>query len=449
MDRRQFLAGTLAAASLSGASKKPNIVYIMLDDEGTFDFGCYGQKKIQTPNADRLAAEGMKFNNAYSGAAVCAPARAVLMTGLHGGHAPVRANAGTIPITAGDVTIASVLKKAGYATGGFGKWGLGDAGTAGVPWQHGFDEFVGYLHQVHAHFYYPEFLWDNDRKLELPGNKNGAHGQYSADLIAERGLEFVRKHKDGPFFLYATGTLPHGNYEVPDLGPYADKNWPEKYKIYAAMCTRADTHIGRLLALLKELKLEDNTVVILTSDNGAPGGEDHGYDFFRSNGDLRGTKGTVYEGGIRVPFLVRWPGRVKPGSVSQYPIAFCDIMPTLAEIADARPPSGIDGLSIVPELTGGKQPKREFLYWEHNVYDQKTQKLREDRLLQAVRHGEWKGVRTKPGAPLELYNLRSDPSEQNNVAAEHPDVVATIEAYLKTARTTPRPHNTGSMKWVS
>jgi len=225
MRRREFLAAGIAASLCPAqTAKKPNIVFILLDDLGTYDFGCYGQQHIQTPSADKLAAEGMKFTAAYAGGAVCAPSRAVLMTGLHGGHAPVRANAGTIPITPEDVTVAAVLKKAGYATGGFGKWGLGDAGSAGVPSKHGFDEFFGYLHQVHAHNYYTPFLWDNEKRVELP------KGTYSADLIADKTLDFVRRHKDSPFFLYATWTLPHGNFEVPDLSPYKGRDWPEKHK---------------------------------------------------------------------------------------------------------------------------------------------------------------------------------------------------------------------------
>lgn len=445
MRRRDFLAAAASAASLCTAQtrRKPNVVFILLDDLGAYDFGCYGQQHIQTPAADKLAAEGMKFMAAYAGGAVCAPSRAVLMTGLHGGHAPVRANAGTIPIGPQDVTLASVLRKAGYATGGFGKWGLGDAGSGGVPSKHGFDEFFGYLHQVHAHNYYTPFLWHNEKKVALP------KGTYSADVIADKTLDFVRKHKDEPFFLYACWTLPHGQFEVPDTGPYAGRDWPEKHKIYAAMVTRADSHYGRLLALLDELKLRDNTVVVLTSDNGAPAGADRGYEFFRSNGPLRGSKGTVYEGGLRVPFIVRWPGKVKPGSTSRYPVSFCDMMPTLAEICETKPPAGIDGESLVPEFLGKKHAAREWLYWEQNIYDQKSGTLRADRLQQAVRFGDWKAVRPSPAAPLELYNLADDSSESRNVAAANPGVVGKIEAFLKQARTEPRPHNTGSMEFVT
>ena len=443
MNRRQFLAASAASVISAQNRRRPNIVYIILDDLGSSDVGCYGQQHIQTPNIDRIAAEGMKFTAAYAGAAVCAPSRAVLMTGLHGGHAPVRANAGTIPIVDADVTVGEVLKRAGYATGGFGKWGLGDAGTTGVPTKQGFDEFFGYLHQVHAHSYYPDFLWDGERKHPLE------KGQYSADLIARRSLDFVRKHKDEPFFLYACWTLPHGKFEVPDLEPYQDKPWPKGHKTYAAMITRADRHVGQLMSLLKELNLERDTVVFFTSDNGAHDGEEKGFEFFRSNGSLRGEKGEVYEGGLRVPLLVRWPGRVKAGSSSALVTSFSDVLPTVAEIAGASAPKGIDGVSIVPELTGRKQTVREYHYWEHNTYEQKTGKLREDRLLQAVRMGDWKAVRLKPDAPIELYNLRTDPGEAQDVAAKEPAVTKKMEAILKRARTEPRPHNTGSMKFVS
>lgn len=437
-----MLATVAGSALLRSAPRNPNIVFIMLDDLGWGDIGCHGQKYIRTPNIDNLATEGMRFTDAYAGAAVCAPSRAVLMTGLHGGHAPVRANAGTIPILGEDVTVAEVLKKAGYATGGFGKWGLGDARTSGIPTKQGFDEFFGYLHQVHAHTYYPDFLWDGESKYELK------KGEYSADVIARRTTDFIRKNKDRPFFAYACWTLPHGRFEVPDVDPYAKEDWPEGHKTYAAMITRADRQIGELLALLGELQLERDTVVIFTSDNGAHMGKDKGFEFFRSNAHLRGEKGEVYEGGIRVPFIVRWPGRVKAGSTNATPIAFCDMLPTLAEIAGAKH-GRVDGVSIVPAISGKPQPPREFLYWEHNVYDQKGGQFRADRRLQAVRHGDWKAVRPKAGAPLELYNLRSDPGESTNVADKNPAIVAKIEAYLKTARTEPRPHNTGSMKWVS
>ncbi len=444
--RRSLLAA--AATPLLAASRPPNIVYIMLDDLGYGDFGCYGQRRIRTPHVDRLATEGTRYTDCYAGGAVCAPSRSVLMTGLHMGHTPVRANAGTIPLLAGDITAARVLKKAGYATGGFGKWGLGDARTTGIPTRHGFDTFFGYLHQVHAHSYYPEFLWDNERKHPLPGNAVGGRGQYTADLIAERSFEFLRANRNRPFFLYACSTLPHSRFEIPSLAPYDNEPWTEGQKTYAAMVTRADDHIGRLLGLLKDFGLEENTVVFVTSDNGAHKGEAKGFEFFRSNGPLRGQKGELYEGGIRVPMIVRWPGRVRAGAVSDYPWSFCDFLPTAAALAGAEAPAGVDGLSMLPLLTGKGGPAREFLYWEFLTYDQQRARLREDRLEQAVRTGRWKAVRTRPGAKLELYDLARDIGETRDVAAEHPKVTSRIEEHLKTARTAPRPHNTGSMQFV-
>ncbi|MBM3957360.1 MAG: arylsulfatase, partial [Gemmatimonadetes bacterium] len=430
------------------ASRPPNIVFVLLDDLGYGDLGCYGQEHIQTPNIDRAAAEGLRFTDCYAGGTVCAPSRSVLMTGLDTGHTPIRANAGTAPLAAGDVTVAQVLKQAGYATGGFGKWGLGDVGSTGVPGQHGFDEFFGYLHQIHAHTYYPEFLWDNERKYPLPGNRGGKREQYSADLIAERSFEFIRKHKERPFFLYACYTLPHARFEIPSVTPYESKPWTQGRKTYAAMVTRADTHVGRIMALLKELALERETLLLITSDNGAHKGEEKGFEFFRSNGILRGQKGELYEGGIRVPMIACWPGRVKAGVVSRHPWAFCDFMPTAAELAGARLPGPVDGVSVAPLLTGGRQPERELLYWEDNVFDRKTSGLRADRLGQAVRMGDWKAVRPAPGAPLELYDLRKDPGEANDMAAPNPSVVARVEKHLKTARTEPRPHTGGSFEYA-
>lgn len=444
---RRTLLGA-AAAPLVGASRPPNILYIMLDDLGYGDFGCYGQRRIRTPHVDRLASEGTRYTDCYAGGAVCAPSRSVLMTGLHTGHTPVRANAGTVPLREGDITVAQVLKKAGYATGGFGKWGLGDARTTGIPTRHGFDTFFGYLHQVHAHSYYPEFLWDGERKYELPGNAAGRRGQYTADLIAERSFEFLRANRNRPFFLYACTTLPHSRFELPSAAPYEKEPWTEGQKTYAAMVTRADSHIGRLLEMLKDFRLEENTVVFVTSDNGAHKGEAKGFEFFRSNGPLRGEKGELYEGGIRVPMLVCWPGRVQAGAVNGYPWSFCDFLPTAAALAGVEPPAGIDGLSMTPLLTGKGGPRREFLYWEFLTYDWQRRRLREDRLAQAVRTGRWKAVRARPGAPLELYDLERDIGETRDVAAEHRDVVERVEAYLKTARTPPRPHDNGSRQFV-
>jgi len=432
--------------------RKPNIVFILADDLGYGDVGPYGQKLIKTPNIDRLAAEGMKFTQAYGGGAVCAPSRSVLMTGLHTGHTPVRANAGTIPLLPEDLTVAEVLKSAGYKSGIFGKWGLGDAGSDGAPAKQGFDESFGYLHQIHAHTYYPEFLWKNDRKYPLPGNLNGKQEQYSADLIASEALQFIRRHKSEPFFLYAAFTLPHGAYELPNDEPYSAMNWPPAEKKYAAMVTRLDAQVGAVMAVLKELQLDEKTIVFFTSDNGGVSGASHNTKFFRSNGDLRGEKATLYEGGIREPMIVRWPGRVAAGATSDLAWAFCDFLPTAAELARVKAPPKLDGLSVLPALVGAKatgraQPAHQFLYWEYQGYDRQTGMLRQATMSQAVRMGDWKALRLKPGAPLELYNLRDDVGETTNVAAAHPEVIARIEAYLKTARTEPRPHNTGSFEY--
>jgi len=448
LTRRQFLYTSSAAAMQPAAGRLPNIVFILLDDAGWGDLGCYGQKLIRTPHIDQVAREGTRYTDCYAGGAVCAPSRSVLMTGLHTGHTAIRANAGTIPLLASDVTIAQVLKKAGYATGGFGKWGLGDAGSDGIPTKHGFDEFFGYLHQVHAHSYYPDFLWDNEKKFPLRGNKDGKGTQYSASVIADRSLEYLHKNAGRPFFLYACTTLPHAKFEPPDFSQYEKMPWTDGQKAYAAMVTRADAYVGRIMSALRDHGLEKDTLVFIASDNGAHSGEDKGYELFKSNGILRGEKGQLYEGGIRDPMIVRWPGRVKAGAVSDYPWYFCDMMPTLAELTNTIPPPNLDGTSVLRLLLNGAKPAREFLYWEANVWNGKTQKFQPERLAQAVRSGDWKAVRTKQGAPLELYNLRTDPGESKDVAAANQAVVAKIENYLKTARTEPRPHDTGSMQWV-
>jgi arylsulfatase A-like enzyme len=451
------LIANLPAVSSSSPShatqpRKPNIVFILADDLGYGDIGPYGQRQILTPNLDRLATQGIKFTDVYAGAAVCAPSRSVLMTGLHTGHTAVRANAGTIPIRDEDVTVAEVLRGAGYRTGGFGKWGLGDAESTGVPTKQGFDEFFGYLHQIHAHTYFPDFLWHNERKYPLPGNTNGGRAEYSADLIAERSLDFIRAHRDEPFFLYAAYTLPHGMFEVPNDEPYSGRDWPEAEKKFASMVTRLDGHVGRIMALLAELKLDRDTVVFFASDNGGVSGEGHDVKRFRSNGPFRGEKATLYEGGIRVPMIVRWPGRVRPNTTSAVPWGFWDVLPTLAALAGTRAPDGLDGLSMLPAILGdaaaARRPSsREFFYWEHLEFNRQANTLRTETMIQAVRMGDWKAVRPRPGVPLQLYDLAHDVSEANDVAASHSDIVAKIEAYLTTARTPPRPHDTGSFEY--
>ncbi|MGQ9575591.1 MAG: arylsulfatase [Thermoguttaceae bacterium] len=440
-----FWAFSDGTAFCADPARVPNIVFILADDLGYGDLGCYGQKVIQTPNLDRMAAEGMRFTDCYAGSTVCAPSRCVLMTGLHTGHARVRGNA-QVPLEPEDVTVAEVLKSAGYTTGIIGKWGLGEAGSTGVPNQQGFDFWFGYLNQTHAHNYYPEFLWRNAQQVRLDnvvpretgGRAPGMAGvatkrvQYSHDLFAQEALEFLQRHRDQPFFLYLAFTIPHANneagpkgMEVPDYGPYADKDWPEPEKGRAAMITRMDADVGRLFAKLKDLGIDETTIVFFSSDNGPhkEGGSDPAY--FRSSGPLRGFKRSLHDGGIRVPMLVRWPRHVKAGTVNSLPWAFWDFLPTAAELAGVRPPDRLDGISIVPTLLGrGHQHEHEFLYWEFH----------EGGSQQAVRTGPWKAVRPW-GGPIQLYDLRTDLGESQDVAAAHPEVVARIEAYLSTART--------------
>ena len=429
-----------ASVSASGADvtdDKPNIIYILADDLGYGDLGCYGQQQIRTPNLDRMAAEGMRFTDHYAGSAVCAPSRCVLMTGLHTGHARVRAN-GRMPIEPEDVTVAEVLKRAGYATAAIGKWSLGDAGTTGAATRQGFDYFFGYLNQGAAHFYYPESLDRNEETVILEANRDGKRGTYSHDLLTEEALQFIRRSAPGPFLLYIPYTIPHAEVLVPEdsLSEYRDK-WPEKRfpgghyaaqptprAARAAMITRMDRDIGCILDLVKELSLDEQTIVMFTSDNGpcTAGGQDPA--FFESAGPLRGLKFGLYEGGIRVPMIARWPGKSPAGSVTDFASGFWDIMPTCAELAGVQPPAGIDGVSLVPTLMGKPQEQVQHacLYWEHRGW-------------QAVRFGNWKAIRTTPQRPIELYDLKSDIGEEKDLAAANPDLVAKAERYFQTSRT--------------
>ncbi|MBK5295405.1 MAG: arylsulfatase [Acidobacteriia bacterium] len=444
---RRALFGA-ATAFAAGEKTPPNILWFMYDDLGSAGLGCFGQEKVLTPHSDRLAREGARFTACYAGGSVCAPSRSVLMTGQHLGHTPVRANAQTVPFQDGDVTVAEVLKKAGYATGGFGKWGLGDAGSTGTPTRQGFDEFFGYLHQTQAHNYWPEYLRDGDEKVPLPANIGRKKGTYSAALIADRMAQFVEKNRSRPFFLYATPTLPHSLFHPPDDAPYSGKPWTQKQKNYAAMVTDADAQLGRLLALLDQHGLAKNTVVFCTSDNGGPQSpDDPDGTFFQINRGLRGYKGSLWEGGLRVPMIVRWPGRVAPGSVDATPWYFADFLATAAEIAGTGAPRGVDGVSVVPVL-GGKALKRRALYWEQERWDGKTRHLRPETLAQAVRLGNWKAVRHAPGQTLELYDLAKDPREQSNVAGQNAKVVAEMETFLRSARFAARPHDDGNPEWV-
>ncbi len=431
-----FLSIVSAGSAEDAKRRQPNIVWIMADDLGYGDVGCYGQKQIQTPHIDALAKDGMRFTQCYAGCTVCAPSRCCLMTGFHTGHARIRGN-DNVPLKPEDLTVAELLKKAGYATALCGKWGLGEAGTTGVPTKKGFELFFGYLNQTHAHNYFPEFLWRNETKAPLEGNlvvKGVAtkRAVYSPDLIAKEALEFIDKNKDRPFFLYFAMTLPHANneagkngMEIPSDAPYSDKPWPQAQKNHAAMISRVDADVGRVIRKLKDLRLDENTIVFFTSDNGPhkEGGADPA--FFSSAGPLRGFKRSMTEGGIRIPMIAWWPVSIKPGMSNQV-WAFWDFLPTAAELVGAKAPEGIDGVSVVPALLGkGQQKSHEFLYWEFHEGGSK----------QAVRMGDWKGIVNKIGGPLEIYDLSKDIGEANNVADQHPEIVKKIEDYLKAART--------------
>ncbi|HOJ33500.1 MAG TPA: arylsulfatase [Candidatus Hydrogenedentes bacterium] len=423
--------------------RKPNIIFILADDLGYGDLGCYGQEQIQTPNLDTLAAEGVRFTQCYSGSTVCAPSRCALMTGLHTGHCRIRGN-DRVPLEEEDVTVAEVLKQAGYRTGIIGKWGLGEPDTTGIPNRQGFDYWFGYLNQGHAHNYYPEYLWRNTEKVFLKNredkdkpNVSTQCEEYSHDLFTREALEFVEREKEHPFFLYLAYTLPHANnergvfcgdgMEVPDYGPYADKPWPTPQKGHAAMITRLDRDVGLLIKRLRELGLADNTIVFFTSDNGPhkEGGADP--NFFKSSGPLRGFKRDLYEGGIRVPMIVWGPGSVPKGVTRDTVWAFWDFLPTAAAIAGVPCPKGLDGVSVASALfeKDSSDVFHDFLYWEFH----------ENGFKQAVRMGDWKAVRLAKDAPLELYNLAEDEGETHNVAGLHKKIVSKIEDYLASART--------------
>jgi len=431
---------SMAPATPAAEPRRPNIVFILADDLGYGDLGCYGQQRIQTPNIDTLASEGMRFTQCYAGSTVCAPSRCALMTGLHTGHATVRGNA-FVPLRAQDVTVAGVLKRAGYTTALIGKWGLGEPGTSGVPNRKGFDTFFGYLNQVHAHNYYPDYLWRNEERIKIDGNvvKNGValkRAQYAPDLFTSEALRFVEQKKDKPFFLYLAYITPHANnergimegngLEVPSDAPYSDRPWPQVEKNYAAMVTRMDADVGRLMAQLKKFGLDDNTIVFFSSDNGPHKEGGHDPRFFQSGGPLTGIKRDLYEGGVRVPMIARWPAHIAAGSASDRVWTFWDFLPTAAELSGAMAPAGLDGISVLPTFLGkGEQKQHDFLYWEFH----------ERGFQQAVRMGDWKAVRSAWGEPLELYDLRTDLAEKHNVAGRHAEIVDRIEEYLKTART--------------
>lgn len=458
---------TLACGGMpsSGEAGRPNIVFILVDDMGWADLGSYGSTEIQTPNLDRLASEGMRFTDAYAGHTVCAPSRCALMTGKHTGHTTVRANAGTAPILDSDVTIAEVLKPAGYATGGFGKWGLGVMGSEGAAEKQGFDTFFGYYHQVHAHTYYPPFLVEDGKPFLLRANARmygltpeelssdlqayqtykamspegpfvprttpDGDYQFSQDLVFEKTLDFIRGNRDGAFFCYAPWTPPHAFYHIPDDEPavqlYRDKPWSDRAKVHAAFVSMVDRQVGELMQLLQELGIADRTAVFFMSDNGASNRFEGELD---SSGPLRGAKRSMHDGGIRSPLIAHWPGRIAPGSVSGHVTYMPDMMPTLAELADAEEfvPPDVDGLSIAPTLLGHADEQRhhDFLYWE---WDQRGRQ-------RAVRHGRWKLVSGESGV-WQVFDLETDISESNDVASEHPDLIARAEEWIKANRTPP------------
>lgn len=427
-------------------SRLPNIIFVLADDLGYGDLGSFGQEQIRTPNLDLLAAQGVRFTNFYAGSTVCAPSRNVLMTGQHTGHTYIRGN-GKFNLRSKDLTVATVLKQAGYITALIGKWGLGHEGSNGVPTRQGFDYFFGYLDQHHAHNYYPSFLMRNEERVPLenvvPAGGDYGFGQgvathkvsYSHDLLMEKALQFVDQNKDSPFFLYLALTIPHANneagdkgMEVPEHGIYANEMWPEPQKGLAAMITRMDADLGRLLERLEEHRIEKDTIVFFTSDNGPhrEGGNDP--DFFDSNGPLRGIKRDLYEGGIRVPMIVSWPGRTSTGAVSEHVGSFADVMATAAEIAGVDSPPDTDSVSFLPAILGDreKQEKHRYLYWE--FYGRGS--------AQAVRADQWKAVR-KPifTGDIELYNLSKDLGEEKNVADQHSEVVDEMKLMMEEAHT--------------
>ncbi len=486
MIRLLLTACLLSAAALAAdGARRPNIIFLLADDLGYGDIGAYGQKKIRTPHLDQLARDGMRFTQAYSGHNVCAPSRCVLMTGLHPGHAYIRNNRGGMgvgsttegqePVPAGELTLPLTLKKLGYATGGFGKWGLGGVGTTGEPNSQGIDVYFGYNDQAIAHNFYPTSLWHNRDKVPLRNAAFAAHQRlpegadpknpasyaqftgtdYAPDLINEAARKFLRENKDRPFFLYYPTTVPHLALQVPEdsLAEYKDAFPEEPYPggngylphrtpraAYAAMVTRLDREIGNLLALVDDYGLRENTIVIFTSDNGPLWDRYGGTDsaFFGSAGGLRGAKGGYYEAGFRVPQLVRWTGKISAGTVNARVTGFEDWLPTLLELAGAKDatPAGLDGISFAPTLRGQTQPERPFLYRESQANTGQ----------QYVRVGDWKAIRLnlhptpnakKKAAPangstaIELYNLKTDPAETTNVAAQHPEVVARLAAIMK------------------
>jgi len=427
--------------------EQPNIIYIMADDLGYGDLGCYGQTKIKTPNIDQLAREGMRFTQHYAGSTVCGPSRASLLTGKHMGHAELRGNprwtsiGKPVDMPESEITVAEELKSAGYTTAIVGKWGLAEANLDFMPLNQGFDYFYGFRKHRTAHNYYPNILWENNDPFHPEGNDPSTHvGQYSHDSVTAKALQFVEKNAHQPFFLYLAFTTPHFELTVPEDSrePYQNLEWKDRrmpaYKggsyhhdttnanvTYAAMVSRMDRDLGRLMNLLKALNIDEKTLVIFTSDNG------HEYDqgFFDSNGPLKGHKRDLYEGGVRIPFIARWPGHVKAGSSSDHISAFWDFLPTACDLAGISPSGNIDGISYMPALIGEEQPEHDLLYWEFNEWQGP---------VQAIRKGKWKAVKFYK-KPIELYNLEDDLGENHNVADQYPDEVQTMAELFNQAHT--------------
>jgi len=472
-----FAFGLGSSFAQNKPARKPNIIYIYADDLGYGELGCYGQTKIKTPNLDKLAKEGIRFTKHYTSTPVCAPARCMLLTGRHGGHSFIRGNyemggflddkeGGQMPLPEGTVTIAKVLKNAGYVTGAFGKWGLGMANTTGNPNKQGFDYFYGYLDQKQAHNYYPTHLWDNGNWDKLNNPVIDVHRklaenapdsafnyfkgkEYAIDKIAERAQKFIADHQKEPFFLYLPMTIPHASLQVPDeavkayIGQFDEKPYlgaknyaSTKYPLstYAAMITYLDRQVGKIQEQIKQLGLDENTIIMFSSDNGTTfnGGTDA--QFFNSVAGLRGLKMDIYEGGIREPFIARWPGKIKPGSTSDFVSVQYDMFATLSEIAGVKAlPS--DGISLVPILTGqGKVKSRDYLYFE---FSEKSGEI-------AIRFEKFKavksGVKKNKSAAWELYDMESDEKETTDIASKHPEIIAKLDGIVK------KEHNQATLK---
>lgn len=445
------LAADAARGGVTTAATRraPNVIFILADDLGYGDLSCYGQQKFQTPHLDRLASEGVRFTQCYSGSTVCAPSRACLMTGLHTGHARIRGN-GNTTFLAEERIVSEMFKDAGYATGLFGKWGMGNFESTGAPLRKGFDEFFGFLTHTQAHYQYPETLFRNSgERVRFPDNA-AKKTHYANDLFTQESLNFVRRHRDKPFFLNLNYCVPHASLEAPEdslqrqRGRFPETSFgsptshyamqPTPRAAFVAMITRMDEQVGQLLALLRELKLEEDTLIFFSSDNGPhrEGGADPA--FFNSGGPLRGIKRDLYEGGIRVPMIARWPGHIPAATVSEQVWYFPDFLPTMAELISRPAPQNLDGISMLPSLLGRPQQNHPYLYWEFH----------ERGFQQAVRMDNWKALRSGLDQPLQLYDLKADIGEKNDAAAQHPQVVKRIEEIMRTARTdSPRYPATG------